>query len=537
MKKNLFIPLFYLLLSCCTFWSCGGGDDNGEEPTPKPPIVEEFKRTVRSIEMKSSILGQTIKYSILFPKDYDKTEIDYPVVYLLHGYGDNENSWLDGGRIENYVDRAVNLGLSKPVILVMPQGYNSYYVNRSSGQFDYMKMITQELVPLIDKTYRTVEKGSHRAVMGYSMGGYGAFILPSLNPDVFSVSVPLSMSWRTDAQYMAEPQGVFDMQFGSIFGGSGQSGQGRITEYFKQHSPFYFFNKSNISQYKKVRYMLDCGDDEEQLSITNDELHTLMLSKDIAHEYRMRNGAHNWDYWSASMDEAFKFIQLSFDETVFPEEEAEVQTSPDNLKGSYREIAIEGVAQNIGVYLPEGYDASALRYPVLYMLHDRKGLNEKESIRKVLSLVESAYVVDGLHQSIVIELPVSATTNSGFAERLIEYVDKNYKTQNATTARLVMANNIGGKFVAQVLPYVNGCFLYNAEIPLEGFDSNVGFYYLDMTDKFSGCQSYGNLYASLRKAKIAHEYRVRNGTDSYRSFLNGLPQSFAYMNSKLDKPQ
>lgn len=533
MKKNLFTSIFYLLLTCCTLWSCSSSDnDSGEEV--KPP----FKRTERSLEMKSTILGQTVKYSILFPKDYDKTSTDYAVVYLLHGYGDNENAWLDGGRIENHIDLAVSKGDCKPVILVMPFCEKSYYVDNYSGSRQYMKMITEELVPFVDKNYRTIKGANHRAVMGYSMGGYGAFILPSLNPNLFSTSVALSMSWRTDAQYMAEPQGVWDNQFGSIFGGTGQSGQGRITEYFKQHSPFHFFLKNDLSKYRTVKYMLDCGDDEEQLSITNDELHSLMLERGIVHEYRMRNGAHNWDYWSASMDEAFKFIQLSFDESSLPAEEVEVVSIPDAVKGAYSKISINGVGDNIGIYLPEEYANSGLRYPVIYFLHDRKGINEdRESIKKVLSLMETAYIVDGLNQAIVVELPASVLDKDGFVEKAITYIDQNYSTLAKSSARLLMANNQGGKGVEKFLSRVNACFLYNAEIPKDGFVTETQFYYLDMTDLFMGSRAYGNLYAKLREQKIAHQYRVRNGIDSYRSFLNGLSNSFSYMNAQLDKPE
>ncbi len=533
MKKNLFTPIFYVLLACCALWSCGSSDNDSGEVV-KPP----FKRTERSIEMKSTILGQTVKYSVLFPKDYDKTTTDYAVVYLLHGYGDNENAWLDGGRIENHVDLAVSMGHTKPLILVMPHCDNSYYVDNHSGSRQYMKMITEELVPLVDKNYRTIKDANHRAMMGYSMGGYGAFILPSINPNLFSTSVSLSMSWRTDAQYMAEPQGVWDNQFGAIFGGTGQSGQGRITEYFKQHSPFHFFLKNDLSKYKKVKYLLDCGDDEAQLSITNDELHSLMLEKGITHEYRMRNGAHNWDYWSASMDEAFKFIQLSFDESSLPEEEVEVASKPDAVRGQYSKIAIEGVGENIGIYLPEEYANSGLRYPVIYLLHDRKDVKEdRESIKKVLSLMETAYIVDGLSQVILVELPTDVLNKDGFAEKTMEHIDNNYRSLAKPTARLAMANNLGGKGMEKLLTKVNACFLYNAEIPATGFESQTKFYYLDMTDKFMGSRPYGNLYAKLRNDKIAHEYRVRNGIDSYRSFLNGLPKSFSSMNAQLDKPE
>src|SRR5690606_745783 len=156
-----------------------------------------------------------------------------------------------------------------------PIGYNTYYVNRYTGFYPYMDMITTELVPTIDALFRTKKDKQARAVMGYSMGGYGALILPALNPDIFSIGIPLSMSFRTDEQYMAEPQGVFDSQWGTIFGGKGTAGEARLTDYYKQHSPFHFFNTTNTEAFAGLKILIDCGDDEESLTITNDAMHAV----------------------------------------------------------------------------------------------------------------------------------------------------------------------------------------------------------------------------------------------------------------------
>lgn len=531
MKTRLTIPLLTFLFACLVT-SCG--DNTPNSPSPEPP-EEVFNRQQESLIMNSKILSRNVKYSVLLPEGYDKTKETYSVVYLFHGYGDNELSWLNGGRIRMHADRSVSNGTANPIIFVMPEGFNAYYVNRYNGAYNYMQMLTEELVPLIDKKYRTKPDKQHRATMGYSMGGYGAFILPTVHPELFTTAVSLSMSWRTDKQYIAEPQGVFDSQFGSIFGGSGATGQARITSYFKTMSPFHIFQQADISKYNKLNYFLDCGDDEEQLSITNDELHTLMLNKGIKHEYRMRDGAHNWDYWSVSMDEAFAFLQTSFSAQTYPEESKEVATDPDKLEGSYAEINIDGLKEKGSVYLPADYASSETKYPVIYLLHDKKNLDVRSSIRKVLSLVETAHVVAGLSKTIFVEIPVSAITDDAYFSKVVAFIDQNYRTIQEPTSRLIMANNDGGKFVDKSFPLVNSCFLYNAKIPTEGLQQTLPFYYLDMTDKASFSKEYGELYVALREKKVQHQYRVRNGTESYQSFLNGLSDSFAYMNSYLKK--
>lgn len=133
--------------------------------------------------MYSAVFDNEITYAVLLPDGYDQSVEDYPVVYLLHGFGDSERAWYTSGGLSYYVDQYADDIV--PMIYVMPAAYYSYYVNKFSGDYPYMDMMTTELVPTIDSLFRTRKDKSARAVMGYSMGGYGALILPALNPEVF----------------------------------------------------------------------------------------------------------------------------------------------------------------------------------------------------------------------------------------------------------------------------------------------------------------------------------------------------------------
>ncbi|HNC31546.1 MAG TPA: alpha/beta hydrolase-fold protein, partial [Cyclobacteriaceae bacterium] len=159
---------------------------------------------MESLFMNSKILSQDVNYSIILPADYYTSGKRYPVVYLLHGLGDNESSWLEYGQVSQVADAAVKNKEIIPMIYVMPAGYRNYYVNDYAGKFLYEDMFIKEFVPFIDSQYRTLADKSHRATLGYSMGGFGTLVLPLRNPDVFTVSVPLSISVRTDSQYMSE---------------------------------------------------------------------------------------------------------------------------------------------------------------------------------------------------------------------------------------------------------------------------------------------------------------------------------------------
>ncbi|MDQ3015399.1 MAG: alpha/beta hydrolase-fold protein, partial [Bacteroidota bacterium] len=266
------------------------------------------KRIMESLSMKSVVLGQEVKYSIVLPVDYHKGKQEYPVVYLLHGLGDDESSWLEYGRISQVADAAVARKEIVPMIFVMPQGFRNYYVNDYAGTFLYEDMFIKDLVPFIDSTYRTIADKEHRATMGYSMGGFGALILPVRHPDVFNISVPLSISVRTDGQYMVEEASEWNDQWGRLFGGVGTIGKERITDFYKQYSPFHLFKTLDPKQFSELKIYIDIGDDEYTLCRSNEELHILLRDLKIQHEYRVRDGGHTFSYWRAALPNALCYI-------------------------------------------------------------------------------------------------------------------------------------------------------------------------------------------------------------------------------------
>jgi len=276
----------------------------------KPDGDDTFNRYTASVPFESKILGRQMPFSIILPSDYvSSPKKRYPVVYLLHGYGDNCTSWNDQYlHVQTKIEELESSGL-EPMIYILPTGKNSYYCNYYDGSYRYMDMFVEEFVPYIDKTFRTIADRDHRAVIGYSMGGFGAIILPMKHPEMFSISVPLSMSWRTNEQYLGEPQNGWDNQFGVIFGGVGKSGEGRITEYFKAHNPYYQFTPENKASLSTVKWFLHCGDDEERLCITNDELHCLLAGNCYEHEWRIADGAHTSSYWRNTLTEVLPYIQ------------------------------------------------------------------------------------------------------------------------------------------------------------------------------------------------------------------------------------
>ncbi len=325
----------------------------------------EFVRYNDSLVMHSEILGTDINFAVLLPSSYetdgDKT---YPVVYMLHGYGDNYRSW--NGRYLHANTRIQTLegqGLSE-MIYVFPNGFNTYYCNYWSGKYNYMDMFVNELVPYIDKTFRTIPDREHRALTGYSMGGFGAMVLAEKHPEIFSCSAPLSMSFRTDAQYMAESQSGWDDQWGKIFGGIGKSGEERLTDYYKEHCPYYQFNEANKAVLGTVNWFFTCGDDEQNLLIAGDSLHVLLRDRGYAHEYRVGNGGHTSSYWMEALFEVLPYFDHYMNGTI---------QWPECALKSYTINSLD--FKEDGVVLSSAFDMNDSNRGVLFC---HRGLSEEE---------------------------------------------------------------------------------------------------------------------------------------------------------------
>ena len=284
------------------------GKDTPDTPVT-PPEPAGFQRYQKDFTLNSKTLREYVKYSVYLPADYETdTDTRYSVVYMLHGLGDNNNSWNgDYLKANSKIQFLESQGLTK-MIYVYPQGFASYYCNFFDGSYNYMDMFINELIPLIDKEYRTIPDKQHRAVTGYSMGGFGACALAEKHPEMFAACAPLSMSVRTDWQYMEESQSGWDNQWGMIFGGLRQSGEARITDYYKQHCPIHYFNAENKEQLSTVHWYLICGDDEKNLLYANDELHCVLRNNGYDHEYRIVDGGHSSSVWNPALEEVLPWF-------------------------------------------------------------------------------------------------------------------------------------------------------------------------------------------------------------------------------------
>lgn len=494
-------------------------------------------RIMEGLSMNSKILGQDVKYSIILPEDYFVSKKSYPVVYLLHGLGDNESSWLEYGRVSQVADKATTEKQITPMIFVMPQGFRNYYVNEFTGKFLYEDMFIKELVPYIDKQYRTIADKEHRATMGYSMGGFGALVLPLRNPDVFTVSVPLSISVRTDEQYKTEEASGWDDQWGRLFGGVGTTGNERITEYYKQHSPFHIFAQQDLARYKNLKLYIDNGDDEETLCRSNEELHMLLRDRNFPHEFRVRNGGHEFVFWRDALPNGLRFMSDAFEGKAYRgdlKSESVKHVSPSSK-------TVKLIDTNTcSILLPTEYTKTQRYYPVIYFLGDFDSAMKKTIAARVQDEIQSGT----LPPVIVIFLE---SEEENLMNTIIPSVEKEYRARNGFRFRALIGFEKGGASALRyaIIPETfTSCAVFDSSVDFERLKSAVGendkvlgrtWLFMMTTDKSMNYQGNGCAHIFLRDKDIYHEYRVQEGKGGQDWFLIALPEVLSFTQRKIHK--
>jgi enterochelin esterase-like enzyme len=266
-------------------------------------------RVIESLTMESDLLEGQVKYSVYLPPDYDKSERSYPVLYLLHGYSGNETVWIQFGEVDRMADDAIKEGEVSSFIIIMPDGKTNWYSNDYQGLESYEDMFIREFIPFIEKQYRIRSKKEFRAIAGNSMGGYGALKFAMKYNHLFSACVAFSSGIFTDVEITNMPDSIYGILDGIY--GKNLKGNERINENWENNSPLYLVKAITGDKLKSVRFYIDCGDDDF-LYRGNSELHKLMRDLKIPHEYRVRDGGHNWRYWREGLPAGLSFINKSF---------------------------------------------------------------------------------------------------------------------------------------------------------------------------------------------------------------------------------
>ena len=252
--------------------------------------------------LQSHILGESVHYCVMLPPDYDAAIAGhsprrYPVLYFLHGLGDNEQGLFKGGGWDLIQDLRQK-GQVSDFLVVAPEGRRSFYINSADDRVRYSDFFIREFIPYIESHYSIRRDRSVRGISGFSMGGYGALRFAFAYPELFS-----SVSAQSAALITEPPQPAKSGQLGVVFGNPID------VRHWNENSPFALAkrNRAHIRA-SGLSIYFNCGtEDEFGFYQGAAELHRQLQAEGIQHEYHLYPGNHGAEYFLAHLGEVLKF--------------------------------------------------------------------------------------------------------------------------------------------------------------------------------------------------------------------------------------
>ena len=249
-------------------------------------------------KLNSKLMARQMPYRVFLPASYaaDK-QAHFPVIYLLHGLTGNYDDWGSRTKVAEYA-------APYDAIVVMPEGANGWYTDSQAQPHElYETYIIRELIPEVDKKFRTLADRKNRFMAGLSMGGYGSIKFGLKYPEMFALVGSFSgalgaASWSDES---LGNSGVIATSIMNVYGAK-DSPTRRDNDIFKiarEISP----DKINGLPF----IYLDCGT-EDFLIQNNREFSALLIEKKIPHEFRQLPGGHTWNYWDRQVQE---FLRLA----------------------------------------------------------------------------------------------------------------------------------------------------------------------------------------------------------------------------------
>ncbi len=262
---------------------------------------------------RSAVLHSPVRYCVFLPASYSSADAKarkYPVLYVLHGLGGNEQTFAVDGEWTTLQDlrRANKVG---EFLVVAPDGSDTFYINSRDGKVLYGDFFLREFIPSIERTYRARTGRAARGITGFSMGGYGALRTAFAHPELFGAA-----SAHSAALMKQPPQGV------SAGAASGNPAAQLLTKVFGDpidpkfwdlNSPFVIARK-DAAALLKMKIYFDCGtEDSFGFYRGASELHETLDSVRIPHEFHLYPGGHTISYLVAHRNASYEFHWREFD--------------------------------------------------------------------------------------------------------------------------------------------------------------------------------------------------------------------------------
>lgn len=261
------------------------------------------------VSLQSKILERSVPYCVLLPPsfDTDKTQ-HYPVLYLLHGLGDDEQMLIHSGGI-NLVEDLWEQHRIGEFVIATPAAGASFYINSRDGKRRYEDFFLQEFVPAVEKRYRGRASRASRGIGGISMGGYGALHIAFRHPQLFAAVGAHSAAL---IERLPNVKAQDSRQIAALRILSGAFGSPFDPAFWKANDPLTIARTANLNGPKMY---FDCGSqDEYGFEEGAAALDKLLSARHIAHEFHLYAGGHDWSYFAAHLPALLEFESHAFEE-------------------------------------------------------------------------------------------------------------------------------------------------------------------------------------------------------------------------------
>jgi len=264
--------------------------------------------------LNSRILKRPVRYCVYLPSGYDAATAQhparrYPVLYLLHGLGDNEQTLFNSGGW-TLLDDLRNQRKMGDFLIVAPEGRRSFYINSADGTVRYSDFFLQEFMPLIEHKYSIRPGRQGRAISGISMGGYGALRFAFSHPELFSAVSAQSAALMTESPHELDAAGGTGVPIVSVLGPV--FGKPIDVRQWNENNPL-LLAKKNAAALQKLAIYFNCGQqDNYGFEKGAAELHDELLKERVKHEYHAYPGDHSITYFLSHFVEVMEFHSKSF---------------------------------------------------------------------------------------------------------------------------------------------------------------------------------------------------------------------------------
>jgi len=270
---------------------------------PEPKVGDSWKSETLRLQLESRLMGKPIPYQVIFPIGYrNKLKADrrYPVIYLLHGLSGHYDNWISKTMLVEYAAQA-------NAIVVTPEGGDGWYTDGGPNQSEkWESYIVQELIPEIDRRFRTIPTREKRAIAGLSMGGYGSLKFGLKYSDKFILAGSFSGALKAAEYTERSFPGAIGKTVEHIYGPLGSPSR-------KANDLFELLRNQTADSTKKLPFIyMDCGTEDFLFQDSRDFVY-LLIEKKVPHEYRELPGAHTWQYWDKQVQEFLRLAGRFFD--------------------------------------------------------------------------------------------------------------------------------------------------------------------------------------------------------------------------------